>query len=79
MCSRSKAIEILSSILKGWKLCSIDVEGLSKGLVIGWNENFDALSTHTLDEGNILEVKAKYFRKAFKLANLCGPYEDKKT
>ena len=79
MRSRSKSIEIFSSISKGWKSCSIDAEGLSKGLVTGWNANFDALSTHTLDEGYIiLEDKIEELGKVFKLVNLYGPYGDRK-
>lgn len=72
MRSRSKAIEIFSSISKGWKSCSIDAEGLSKGLVTGWNANFDALSTL------ILEDKVEELRKVFKLVNLYGPYGGRK-
>lgn len=45
----------------------------------GWNANFDALSTHTLDEGYIiLEDKVEELRKVFKLVNLYGPYGDRK-
>jgi hypothetical protein len=68
MCVGSKAMEFLSSLLKDWNLCSVDVEGLLGGLVSRWNENFEPVSTYALHE----------LGRVFKIINLYGPYGERK-
>lgn len=77
MCLGSKSIDILSTLLKTWNLCSIDIEGLSRGLVTGWNSNVTAISTHFIPVGIILEGEAKDWGKIFNIVNLYAPYGDR--
>jgi hypothetical protein len=37
MCSNEKVIDFLSKVLKDWTFCTLDVVGMSRGFVTGWN------------------------------------------
>jgi hypothetical protein len=59
MCVGSKVVEFLSLCPKDWNLCSLDVEGLSGGLVSGWNSNLSVICTNVIFIGLDIELRYK--------------------
>lgn len=59
-------------------ICLVYVEGLSRGLVTSWNENFDPISTNVLHACIVVELRSKALGNVFKLINVYGPCGDKK-
>jgi exonuclease III len=47
-CFGQKVVNFLSTILKDWNFCSLDVVGMFGGLVSGWNSKFDPISSSML-------------------------------
>jgi hypothetical protein len=68
MCVGSKAMEFISSLLKDWKLCSVNVEGLLGRSVSRRSANFEPISTYALHE----------LGRIFEIINLYGPYGGRK-
>ena len=45
MCGVQRALDLIAFILKHWNFSNVDVEGLHRGLITGWNSTFDTIST----------------------------------
>lgn len=65
-------------MLKNWKLCAIDAEGMLGGLVTWWNKNVNVISSYVISTS--INIKgAKDLGKSFKIINIYGPYQDQKS
>jgi hypothetical protein len=48
-----------------------------RGLVIGWNEKFDIISTNFFPTGIVVEVNSKEMEKVYRVLNLYEHYGDR--
>ena len=69
-------IEIIYSLLNDQNFCSIDVQGLSEGLVSRWNGNFDIINYVCLDVGSVLERRGKWLDQVFRIINFYARYNE---
>jgi exonuclease III len=77
MCSEEKAKEIFSCWLKNWSFCTIDDEGMSRGIFTGWSPNFKALSSSSFPSSLSVNLRFKDNDSDFLVINIYGPYVDR--
>jgi hypothetical protein len=77
-CSSHKTIEFVSIVLKNWDFFSLDIVGLSRGLVMGCNSKFHSISYSILSSTLVVDLKGKELGMELRLINLYGPYWDMK-
>jgi hypothetical protein len=67
----------LKKSLGGCDFLSLDAEGFSVGLIIGWNHNVSLINYFSIHLGLCTEVYNKFLDLIPTLLNLYGPYEGK--
>lgn len=79
MCLGAKVVDVLLFFLKKLRFYSTNSKGFPGGLVIRRNSSTNAISTHVILVGIILEGKWKALGEVYNFVNLDGPYGDKKA
>jgi len=69
MVLRAKAIEFLSSLLQDWRMCSLDVVGISWGPISAWNSSNEVFNSNLCDANIFLEGEEKSLGNNFKILN----------
>ena len=66
------AVEVLSSFLKVWNLCSVDLQSLFGASITSWNEIFDTSNSVSIPAGFLVEGRLKGRDKILKFVNVCS-------
>jgi len=74
ICNRDKVEKILNSWLKGWKLCSIDVEGQSIDLITTCSLQVKMIEKINFPYCIMVHINGKYIDFEVKICNVYGPY-----
>lgn len=77
MCSDLVAIRKLSSILPGWEFSAIDAQGMSGGLLAGWNPRFFNFSAFKTPWGLLLSCHCLSLSLPLTVYNIYGPYKER--
>jgi exonuclease III len=77
MCSGESARETFRQWLKNWSFCTIDVNGMSGGLLSGWSQDFQALTLFSVCSSILVKLKHKNNDLAFSVVNIYGLYSDR--
>jgi hypothetical protein len=76
MCSGVHARDLFCKWLKNWSFNTIDVDGLSGGLISGWSPDFQALSSSSVRNSISISLKHKKSDFVFFVVNIYGSYSD---
>ena len=74
MCPFSQSLLLFSKIKPGWEYCALDANGLSGGLLTGWNPLLVWVKAFSSLVGIILRVTVKGIEETLSVINCYSPY-----
>jgi hypothetical protein len=74
MCSGTKDRSTLEARLKNWDFYSLDLDGMSGGLIMGWGLACKVLSSYSFPSTISIKLMIKEFGFYFSVLNVYGPY-----
>ena len=72
--ARDKFSKSLSYFLPGWNFVSLDVEGQSRCLILGWNDYVMIVSSFSYQTTILIQGKSNIDHTSFKVLNIYYPY-----
>ena len=79
MCDGTKVVAIVSSFLKDWSFCSLDLQGRSRVIVTGCNNSMELINSSFLTIYIQTKLEYKELGKVCSFIYVYGPYEDRKA
>ena len=74
MCPFSQSLILFSKIKHGWEYCALDADGLSGGLLAGWNPLLVQVKDFSSLAGIIVRVTIKGIEDTLSVINYYDPY-----
>ena len=79
MTTGEKVRFVIEPWLKNWSFFSLDLDGLSRGLISAWNPSLKAISSIAQKNVISVELEFKEFNMVWKVLNVNGPYADRNS
>jgi hypothetical protein len=79
MCEWTKAMATLSYCLKDFSFYSLNLDGMSRGIIIGWKDSLELNYLSFLNTSIYTDLRSKKFEKVLYMKNLYSPYGKQNT